>query len=83
MEFNFSNCSTEEVKDFYKNISNNVKRIRLEKGLSQEKLALDIGVKSIAFYSNCENNKYQKHFNLEHLYKISKSLNVNIEDFFK
>ncbi|MCT7582315.1 helix-turn-helix transcriptional regulator [Aliarcobacter butzleri] len=83
MEFNFSNCSAEEIKDFYKKISNNVKRIRLEKGLSQEKLALDIGVKSIAFYSNCENNKYQKHFNLEHLYKISKSLNVNIEDFFK
>lgn len=83
MEVDFSNSSKEEIEFFYKKISKNIKKYRLEKGLSQEKLALDIGVKSIAFYSNCENNKYQKHFNLEHLYKISKSLNVNIEDFFK
>lgn len=83
MEINFSNCTDEEIKVFYKKISNNVKKIRLEKNLSQEKLALDIGVKSIAFYSNCENNKYKKHFNLEHLYKISKSLDIPIEEFFK
>ena len=73
----------EEINNFYKMVSNNVKKYRLEKVLSQEKLALDIGIKSIAFYSNCENNKYDKHFNLEHLYKISKSLNVPLEDLIK
>ncbi|MEN5406302.1 helix-turn-helix transcriptional regulator [Aliarcobacter butzleri] len=83
MEIDFSNSSQEEIHDFYKNISNNVRRYRIEKGYSQEKLALDIGIKSIAFYSNCENNKYEKHFNLEHLYKISKSFNIPIEEFFK
>ena len=83
MEIDFSNSSKEEIDYFYKIISNNVKKYRLEKGFSQEKLALDIGIKSIAFYSNCENNKYDKHFNLEHLYKISKSLNVSIFFFFK
>lgn len=83
MEIDFSNISKEEINYFYKIISNNVKKYRLEKGFSQEKLALDIGIKSIAFYSNCENNKYDKHFNLEHLYKISKSLNVSLEKFIK
>ena len=83
MDINFSNSTQEEINNFYKVVSNNVKRYRLEKGFSQEKLALDIGIKSIAFYSNCENNKYDKHFNLEHLYKISKSLNVPIFSFLK
>ena len=83
MEIDFSNSSKEEIDYFYKIISNNVKKYRLEKGFSQEKLALDIGIKSIAFYSNCENNKYNKRFNLEHLYKISKSLNVPLEKFVK
>lgn len=78
MEVDFSNSSKEEINFFYQTISNNVKKYRLEKGLSQEKLALDIGIKSIAFYSNCENNRYSKHFNLEHLYKISKSLDIDI-----
>lgn len=83
MDINFSNSTQEEIDNFYNVISNNVKNHRLEKGFSQEKLALDIGIKSIAFYSNCENNKYDKHFNLEHLYKISKALNVPLEEFIK
>lgn len=83
MEVDFSNSSQQEINNFYKNISNNIKKYRIERGFSQEKLALDIGIKSIAFYSNCENNKYEKHFNLEHLYKISKSLDIPIEEFFK
>ena len=83
MEIDFSNSTKEEIDNFYKVISNNVKNYRLEKGFSQEKSALDIGIKSIAFYSNCENNKYDKRFNLEHLYKISKSLNVPLENLIK
>jgi putative transcriptional regulator len=83
MEIDFSNSTKEEIDNFYKMVSNNVKNYRLEKGFSQEKLALDIGIKSIAFYSNCENNKYNKRFNLEHLYKISKSLNIPLEEFIK
>ncbi|EOG9999413.1 XRE family transcriptional regulator, partial [Campylobacter coli] len=48
--------------------------------ISQLELALDIGIKSVAFYSNCECNRYGKHFNLEHLYKISKSLEIPLKD---
>ncbi|OCL87845.1 Helix-turn-helix domain protein [Aliarcobacter thereius] len=82
-DVDFSNSSKEEINKFYKIISNNIKKYRLKKGLSQEKVALDIGIKSIAFYSNCENNRYNKKFNLEHIYKISKTLDIKIEELFK
>lgn len=83
MEIEFSNSTKEEINNFYQTISSKVKKYRLEKGLSQQELALEIGIKSIAFYSNCENNKNDKHFNLEHLYKISKALKIDITEFFE
>jgi len=78
-----SDISENEIKEFYKLVSNNVKKARIDAGISQLDLALKLGIKSIAFYSNCENLRYNKHFNLEHLYKISKALNVDICEFFK
>jgi len=80
MNNDFSNLSKIEVEEFYKKISQNIKRIREEKNYTQLDLALDIGIKSVAFYSNCENNRYGKHFNLEHILKIAKSLDVTICD---
>jgi len=50
----------------------------MKANVSQLDLALKLGIKSIAFYSNCENLKYNKHFNLEQLYKISKALNIDM-----
>jgi len=82
MEINFSNSTDDEIQNFYKQISKKVKLLRKEKNIKQLDLALEIGIKSVAFYSNCENNKYGKHFNLEHLYKISKALKIDIKDFF-
>ncbi|HIP15541.1 MAG TPA: XRE family transcriptional regulator [Sulfurimonas autotrophica] len=80
MKNEFSNTMNEEIEVFYKRISKNVKFFRNENNITQLDLALDIGIKSVAFYSNCENNKYNKHFNLEHLYKIAKALEINICD---
>ena len=34
--------------------------------ISQLEIALTIGIKSVAFYSNCENNNNNKHFDIEH-----------------
>ncbi|MCX2717210.1 helix-turn-helix transcriptional regulator [Helicobacter sp. MIT 21-1697] len=82
MQENLSNATQEEVLEFYKRVSSKIRILREERGISQLELALDIGIKSIAFYSNCENNRYGKHFNLEYCYKIAKSLNVNIREFF-
>ena len=59
-----------------------MRKFRESAGISQLDLALEIGIKSVAFYSNCENLRYGKHFNLEHIYKISKALNVNIKELF-
>lgn len=78
MNNEFSNATNKEIKEFYKEISKKVKFFRNNKNVTQLDLALEIGIKSVAFYSNCENNKYNKHFNLEHLYKIAKALEINI-----
>ncbi|WP_072682626.1 helix-turn-helix transcriptional regulator [Arcobacter sp. LA11] len=81
MNFTFPNISDEEIKEFYDNVSKKVKKCRKDKNITQLDLSLEIGIKSVAFYSNCENRKYNKHFNLEHLYKISKALNKDISEF--
>ena len=78
MSSDYSNFSNTEIEEFYKNISTNIKKHRNLAGLSQLELALEIDIKSVAFYSNCENNKQNKHFNLEHIYKIAKVLKVDI-----
>ncbi len=71
-----SNADEEEINNFYRIVSKNVKKYRSEKNLSQLELALTIGQKGNAFFNYAENNTKDKHFNLEHLYKISKSQNL-------
>jgi transcriptional regulator with XRE-family HTH domain len=83
MSESFSNVSDDDIREFHHKISANVRRLRKERGFSQMDLALEIGIKSIAFFSNCESNRYNKHFNVEHLYKISKALNVTMIEFFE
>ncbi|WP_323593960.1 helix-turn-helix domain-containing protein [Aliarcobacter butzleri] len=73
----------EDIEDFYKIVSENIKKIRIEKNKPQLDLVLEMGLKSTAFYSRCENFKDNHHFNLEHLYKIAIALNVDIKDFFE
>lgn len=81
MPSDFDNVENNEIENFYKLISKNVKKHRLEKGFSQMDLALEIGIKSVAFFSNAECNRYDKHFNMEHIYKIAKALDKKICDF--
>ena len=70
-------ADTEEIDGFYRNVSANVKKLRIEKGISQLDMALTIGQKSCTFYNYAENNTNGKHFNLEHIYKIAKALDVD------
>jgi transcriptional regulator with XRE-family HTH domain len=74
------NLSTDEL---YQIIGKNVARIRKEKGLSQLDLSLQMGYKSVSIVSGAEIYYNGKHFNLEHLLKISQILDVNICDFFE
>jgi len=74
-----SNTSHEEIQQLHKTISTNIKTHRMAKNISQLELALTIGMKSAAFLGNAENNTNDKHFNIEHIYKISKALDIPIE----
>jgi len=78
-----SDISEKEIETFYKTVSDNVKARRIALSMSQLDLALKLGIKSVAFYSNCENLRYGKHFNLEHVYKLSKALDIELCDLFK
>jgi len=73
----------EKLEDFYKLISKNVVRIRKEKKVSQMKLANAIGHQNATFLGKAELLAENKHFNLEHLYKISEVLEIDINEFFK
>ena len=82
MNEKFSNASESEILEFHKKVADNIRDFRENAGISQLDLALEIGIKSVAFYSNCENLCYGKHFNLEHIYKIAKALNIDIKELF-
>jgi transcriptional regulator with XRE-family HTH domain len=72
-----------EIVDLYKQIGANVKRIRQEKGVTQLELGLAIGHTGVGTVSVAEIYYKNKHFNIEHLYKIAKVLDVDISEFFK
>ena len=65
-----------------KKISNNIRKYRLEAGITQEQLALDIG-KSYDFTRRLEFKKGEVGCSLETLYKISVVLNTRIDKFFE
>lgn len=83
MDQNLSEVSDEEILRYQQYIGKRVKYLREEKNIPQLQMALSLGIKSVAFYSNCENSKNGKHFNTEHLYKICKVLGISLGSFFK
>ena len=62
--------------------SNNIKRIRKEKNLTQEKLA-EISDLSISYVKQIESTKDYKNLTLTTMLKISKALEVSINELFK
>jgi len=73
----------DSLRDFYKIISQNVIRLRKEKKVSQLDLATSIGHTSSTFLGKAEILAENRHFNMEHIYKIALVLNVDINEFFK
>jgi len=71
-----------EVKAFHGKIIENIKRIRKDKGITQLELALTIGHKSMSTIGKIEADVEDKHYNIEHLYKIAKVLDVDVCEFF-
>ncbi len=72
-----------EVENIHNIISSNVIKYRKAKGYSQLQLALDIGLTGNAFIARAEKRVNNAHFNIEHLVKISKILEIQLEDLFK
>ena len=70
-------------EQLYKIIGKNVAKFRKEKGLSQLDLSLQMGYKSVSVVSGAEIYYNGKHFNLEHLLKISQILEIDISEFLK
>lgn len=77
------NNKNEKLELFYKQIGKNVKNLRTKKGFSQLKLANAMGYDSVGHIAKAEIYKYDKKFNLEHLFKIAKILDVSIKDIFE
>jgi len=73
----------EKMLDIYKQIGQNVKRIRKEKKVSQLELSLAIGHKAVGTVSMAELCINKKHFNIEHLMKIADVLEIDVCEFFK
>lgn len=74
-EFNFK-------KDIREKISNNIRKYRLLAGITQEQLAVDIGL-SYDFVRRLEFKKGKIGCSIDTLYKISVVLNTRIDKFFK
>ncbi|WP_295022409.1 helix-turn-helix transcriptional regulator [Sulfurimonas sp.] len=72
----------QDIDALHRTVGFNVMRIRKEKGVTQLELALSIGLKSVGLISVAELYHNKKHFNIEHLYKISNALDVKMCDFF-
>jgi len=72
-----------QIADLYRLIGQNVKRLRKEKEVSQLELGLAIGHTGVGTISVAEIYYNNKHFNLEHLYKIAAVLECDICEFFR
>ncbi|NCD11842.1 MAG: XRE family transcriptional regulator [Epsilonproteobacteria bacterium] len=75
--------SPKEISEFHRLIVKNIQRIRKEKKITQLDLALTIGHKSVSTIAKIEAGLENKHYNIEHLYKIATVLEVDICEFFK
>ena len=70
----------DEIDNLYINIGKKVKEYREKNNMTQLELSYAMGYKSVSLVSSAELFTREKHFNLEHLYKISRILNISIND---
>ncbi len=70
----------ESVK-FLDTVSSNVARIREEKGMTKLEVSRLMGFMTPDHYSRMELRSNGKHFNLKHLYKLSRIFEVEFDVF--
>ncbi len=70
----------QEAEMFLNTVSKNVERIREAKGMTKLDVSRELGFLYADHYSRMELRSNDKHFNLKHIYKLSKILDVNIAE---
>ncbi|MFA6138775.1 MAG: helix-turn-helix transcriptional regulator [Sulfurimonas sp.] len=80
---NIYEITEQNVSNTYKTIGMNVKKIREKNNISQLELSYKMGYKSVSLVSAAELCSSDKHFNIEHLYKMAVIFNVEICEFFQ
>jgi len=77
----------DDLEDYSNNIldivSSNIKKYREEKGFTQIQLALEIGLSGGAYLGRAEIRKNNHHFNIKHIVKIAKILEIDVCKFFE
>ena len=73
----------EETDKFHKKVSENVRKIRLIKNLTQLDVSLALGLSNPSFVTNAESLNSSKKFNLNQLYKLSIIFDVDLCEFFR
>ena len=71
----------QEAEAFLDTISKNVERIREAKGMTKLDVSRELGFMAPDHYSRMELRANGKHFNLKHLYKLAKILDVPVSEF--
>lgn len=74
--------TAEEIRLMHQIIGHKVRLLREKNNMSHRELAKAMGYKSHSLVTKAEDSSNDKHFNLEHLYKISKIFNVPLSEFF-
>lgn len=70
----------QEAEHFLDTISKNIERIREVKGMTKLDVSRELGFMYPDHYSRMELRAKGKHFNLKHIYKLSKILDVSISE---
>ena len=71
------------LKNVHLIIAMNIRRQRKARGMSQMRLAMEMGHKSVGLVSFAEAGTNNKHFNIEHLVTIAKILDIPVADLFE
>jgi len=84
MDKEIKDFNEKDFEIFIKKVAQNIQKKRTELNKTQADIAYNaLGFDSISYYNHLENCTNNKHFNLRHLYAISKFLDCDISEFFK
>lgn len=72
----------EDEKYIYTIVGQNLKRLRIEKGMTQEEFAHK-STYSLGFIMNLESSSYEQSISLGTVWHFAKVLDVDIKEFFK